>query len=97
MNSEDLQYLNNILDHAQYPVKRCNQGAYMYHRQTSQGSEVMNAAKTAVCPANTAMLIIKMECRRYKMQQTSAWALENELSQHGEKEYKEVFDGIIYQ
>ena len=73
----------------------------MYHRQTSQGSEVMNAAnidihaQTAVCPVNTAMLIIKMECRRYKMQQTSAWALENELSQHGEKEYKEVFDGII--
>jgi hypothetical protein len=38
----------------------------------------------------------KMECRRFKMQQTSAWALSNELSPRGEKEYKEVFDGINY-
>jgi hypothetical protein len=37
-----------------------------------------------------------MECRRYKMQQTSAWALESELSPCGEKEYTEVFDGINY-
>ena len=26
----------------------------------------------------------------------SAWALENELSPHGENEYTEVFDGINY-
>ena len=60
----DLQYLNNIPDHAQYPVKRCDKGAYMYHRQTSQGSEVMNVAninirvKGSVCPVNAAMLTI---------------------------------------
>ena len=60
----DLQYLNNIPDHAQYPVKRCDQGAYMYHCQTSQGSEVMNAAniniraKGSACPVNAAMLTI---------------------------------------
>jgi len=77
--SRDLQYLNNIVDHAQYPVKRCKQeGAYMYHRQTSQGSEVMNVANinlpapTAVCPVNAVMLTIKTECHCFKTQQTSA-------------------------
>jgi hypothetical protein len=74
MDRRDLQYLNNIDDHAQYLVKRCKQGAYMYHRQTSQGSEVMNAANiniraaTAVCPVNATMLTIKTECRRFKIQ-----------------------------
>ena len=103
MNSKDLQYLNSVPDTSQYTVKRCEQGAYMFHRTTSQGSEAMNAvnrelrARTAVCPVNATMLTIKMECHHYKMQQTSAWALENELSPHGEQEYREVFDGINYQ
>jgi hypothetical protein len=74
----------------------------MFHRTTSQGSEVMNVANTdmratiAVCPTNATMLTVKMECRCYKMQQMSVWALENELSPRGEKEYMEVFDGINY-
>ena len=50
----------------------------------------------AVCPVNAVMLTVKMECRRYTMQQMSAWVLENELSPRGEKEYTEVFDGINY-
>jgi hypothetical protein len=103
MNSKDLQYLNSVPDTSQYAVKRCKQGAYMFHRTASQGSEVMNAvnreirARTAVCPINATMLTIKMECHHYKMQQTSALALENELSPRGEQEYREVFDGINYQ
>jgi len=102
MDRRDLQYLNNIDDHAQYSVKRCKQGAYMYHRQTSQGSEVMNAAHepiraaTAVCPINAVMLTVKTECRRFKTQQKSAWLLKNEFSPRGEKEYSEVFDGVNY-
>jgi len=61
----------------------------MYYRLTSQGSEVMNAAnidiraRTAVSPVNAAMLTIKMECNCYRMQQTSAWALNNELTPCG--------------
>ena len=39
-------------------------------------------AQTAVCPVNAAMLTIKMECNCYRMQQTSAWALNNELTPH---------------
>ncbi len=75
----------------------------MFHRTTSQGSEVMNAVnreihtRTAVCPINATMLTIKMECRRYRMQQKKAWVLDNKLSPCGEQEYKEVFDGINYQ
>jgi hypothetical protein len=78
-------------------------GAYIYHRQTSQGSEVMNATNkdpripTAVCPVNAVILTIKTECRHFKTQQTSAWGLENEFSPRGEKEYLEVFDGVNYQ
>jgi hypothetical protein len=66
----------------------------MYHRRTSHGSEVMNAANkniraaTAVCPVNAVMLTIKTECRHFKTQQKNAWLLENEFSPHGEKEYK---------
>jgi hypothetical protein len=92
MNSKDLQYLNSVPDTSQYAVKRCKQGAYMFHCTTSRGSEAMNAVnrelrtRTAVCPVNATMLTVKMECHRYKMQQTSAWALENELSQRGEQE-----------
>ena len=103
MDSRDLQYLNNIADHVQYPVKRCKQGPYMYHCQMPQGSEVMNAANinirapSAVCPVNAAMLTIKTECRRFKTQQTHALGLENEFSPRGEKEYLEVFDGVNYQ
>jgi len=103
MDRKDLQYLNNIDDHAQYPVKRCEQGAYMYHCQTSQGLEVMNAvnitihAATAVCAVNATMLAIKTECRRFKIQQKKAWLLNNELTPRGDKEYSEVFDGINYQ
>ena len=54
-------------------------------------------APTAVCPLNAAMLTIKMECHRFKTQQTSAWGLENKFSPRGEKEYLEVFDGVNYQ
>jgi hypothetical protein len=102
MDRRDLQYLNNIDDHAQYPEKRCKQGAYMYHHQTSQGSEVMNAANitiraaTAVYPVNATMLTIKTECRCFKIQQKKAWFLNNELTPRGDKEYSEVCDGINY-
>jgi hypothetical protein len=63
----------------------------------------MNAANTpmraanAVCPVNATMLTIKLECCRFKTQQTNAWLLENELTPRGEQEYSEVFDGINYQ
>jgi hypothetical protein len=75
----------------------------MYHCQTSQGSEVMNAANiniraaTAVCPVNATVLTIKTECRHFKIQQKNTWLLENEFTPRGDKEYSEVFDGVNYQ
>ena len=102
MNAKDLQYLNNVDDASQYPVKRCEQGAYMYHRTTSQGSEVMNAAnreirsKRAVCPVNACLILMKTECRRYVMQKNNAWAQETDLTPRGDKEYDEVYNGVNY-
>jgi hypothetical protein len=102
MNSRDLQYLNNVDDASQYAVKRCEQGAFMFHRTTSQGSEIMNAAnkempsKITVCPINACIILKNTECRRYERQKKSAWAQTNDLIPHGDKEYKEVFDGVNY-
>ena len=103
MNPTDLQYLNKVNDASQYAVKQCEQGAFMFHRTTSQGSEVMNAVnievrnKVAVCPINACILLTNTESRRYERRKKSAWALTNDLTPRGEKEYKEVFDGINYQ
>jgi len=74
----------------------------MYHRTTSQGSEVMNAAnkemrsKRAVCPVNACLILMNTECRRYAMQKKSAWVQANNLTPHGDKEFHEVFDGVNY-
>jgi hypothetical protein len=102
MNSKDLQYLNNVDDASQYAVKRCEQGAYMYHHTTSQGSEVMNSAnngmrsKIAVCPINACILLTNTESRRYERQKKSAWAQASDLTPRGEKEFNEVFDGVNF-
>ena len=100
MNSKDLRYLNNVDDALQYAVKRCEQGAFMFHHTTSQGSEVMNAmnkemrTKIAVCPINASILLTNTESRCYERQKKSAWSQTNDLTPRGDKEYKEVFDGV---
>jgi hypothetical protein len=72
----------------------------MYHRTTSQESEVMNAAnrevpsRVAVCPVSAIMLSIKYKCHRFKWQQAAAWAGTSELTLRGKKEYTEVFKGV---
>jgi hypothetical protein len=102
MNSKDLQYLNNVDDASQYTVKRCEQGAFMFHRTTSQDSEVMNAAnnemrtKIAVCPINACIFLTNTESCCCERQKKSAWVQSNNLTPRGDKEYKEVFDGVNY-
>ena len=102
MNSKDLQYFNNVDGASQYAVKRWEQGAFMFHHTMSQGSEVMNAAnkemrtKIAVCPINACILLTNMESHHYERQKKSAWAQSNDLTPRGDKEYKEVFDGVNY-
>ena len=69
------QYLNNVDDTLQYTVKRCEQGAFMFHHTTSLGSEAMNAAnkemctKIAVCPITLVFFLqtwkaVTTRCRR---------------------------------
>ena len=74
----------------------------MFHHTTSHGSEAMNAAnkemctKIAVCPINACILLTNMESRHHERQKKSAWAQSNNLTPRGDKEYKEVFDGVNY-
>jgi hypothetical protein len=66
-------------------VKHCEEAdnVYMFHRTTSQGSEVMNAvnqeirSRIAMCPINAAMLSIKAECKRFRLQHAAAWSSSN--------------------
>ncbi len=66
----------------QYAVKWVKEAdnIFMFHRTTSQGSKVMNAAnqeirsRTAVSPLSVTMLSIKFKCSRFKSQQAAAWA-----------------------
>ncbi len=41
MHKTDLQYLNTLPDHSQYPAARCDMapGVYMYHRTLSAAVE----------------------------------------------------------
>jgi len=102
MNPKDLQYLNKVNDASQYAVKRCEKGAFMFHCTTSQGSEVMNAANSAVrhnvavCPINACILLTNTESSRYERQKKSAWAQTRDLTPRGEKEYNEDFDRVNY-
>ena len=73
MHKSDLDFLNTLNDHAQYPAARCARtpGSYMYHRTSSAAVESMNAAnremraKTAVDPLNACILLLRMECKRF--------------------------------
>ena len=74
----------------------------MFHRTTSQGSEVMNAAnsavhhKVAVCLNNACIFLTNTESRCYERQNKSAWVQTSDLTPRGEKEYNEVFDRVNY-
>ena len=104
MHQKDLQYLNTLPDHSQYPAARCalTPGVYMYHRTSSAAVESMNAAnremraKTAVDPLNACILLLRMECKRLVKQRQLAWAMDTELTSRGKVEYDEVFSNISY-
>ncbi len=67
MHRKDIQYLKSANDASQYTVKRCKEAdnIFMFHRTTSQGSKVLNAAnkevcsRVAVCPVSATILSIK--------------------------------------
>jgi hypothetical protein len=47
-------------------------------------------------PHNACILLTNTESRHYERQKKSAWAQTNDLTPRGDKEYKEVFDGVNY-
>ncbi len=102
MHKTDMQYLNSVRDESQYPAARCAKapGVYMYHCTSSAAVESMNAAnremraKTAEDPLNACILLLRMECKRFTRQRSSAWALETKLTSRGKVEYDKVFANI---
>jgi hypothetical protein len=102
MHNSDLQYLNSLADHAQYPAARCamSAGTYMYHRTSSATVESMNAAnqemraKTAVDPLNACILLIQMECKPFVKLRRLALETDTDLTPRGIVEFNEVFAEI---
>ena len=79
-------------------LRSSEQGAFMFHRTTSQGSEVMNAANlevhhiVAVCPINAVFFLQTWKAVATRGRRR----VPNNLTPRGDKEYKEVFDGVNY-
>ncbi len=61
----------------------------MYHRQASAGAESMNAAnfsvhqRTSVDLNNAMLLLIELECKRYRKQQADGWNRDSVLTSCG--------------
>ncbi|MFM6174888.1 MAG: SWIM zinc finger family protein, partial [Sphaerospermopsis kisseleviana] len=104
METKDIAYLNKLNDTSQYPAARCNMrdDVYMYHRQSSSGAESMNAAnfsvrqRTSVDLNNAMLLLIELECKRYRKQQAEAWNHNGILTPRGNLEFEESFNGLFH-
>jgi len=102
MERKDIVYLNKLADTSQYPAARCNMrdDVYMYHRQASAGAESMNAAnfsirqRTSVDLNNAMLLLIELECKRYRKQQVEAWNRDSVLTSRGNLEFNESFNDL---
>ena len=72
----------------------------MWHLEASSGVESMNSAnysmrqRTAVDMINAALLLVDMEVKRYKKQQTSAWSKNGLFSPRGQIEFDETFNDV---
>ncbi len=104
MDSKDIAYLNKLSDTSQYPAARCNMryDVYMYHRQASAGAESMNAAnfsirqRTSVDLNNAMMLLIMLECKRYRKQQAEAWNRDGVFTSRGNLEFEASFNDLYH-
>jgi hypothetical protein len=80
MLQADIDVLQELFDHEQYPAARCamETPAYMYHRSSSQTVEAMNNAnkrmrvRSSVDVLNATILLLKMEAERFERQKTYA-------------------------
>jgi hypothetical protein len=86
-------YLNSMEDVNQYPAARCamGEGIYLYNRTASSSVESMNQAnkevraRTAVDVVNASILLLQLECKRFKQHQEIAWKRNEYLTPHGNK------------
>jgi len=102
MARKDIVYLNKLADTSQYPAAQCNMrdDVYMYHRQAPAGAESMNAAnfsirqRTSIDLNNAMLLLIELECKRYRKQQAEAWNHDSVLTSRGNLEFDESFNDL---
>ena len=102
MARKDIVYLNKLADTSQYPASRCNMrdDVYMYHQQASAGAESMNAAnfsvrqRTSVDLNNAMLLLLELECKRYRKHQAEAWNRDSVLTSRGILEFDESFNDL---
>jgi hypothetical protein len=99
MTNMDINYLNGLDDHAQYPAARCamRNDVYMYNRSASGVVESMNGtnkdmrARTAVDLLNATILLTKLEVNRYYKMKKEVWGGSSILTPRGIEEYDATF------
>ena len=102
MSLAEKNYLTSIDDSAQYVAARCAMGrhVYMYSRSASSGVESMNRANmdarkaTAIDMLNSALILIRLESKRYSEYQKMAWKESSPLTPKGMEEMKSLFEDI---
>ena len=102
VKASDLKYLCKLLDTSLYPAARCamRDDIYLFHLQASSGAESMNSANYAMrqrCAVeinNAMLLLVELECNRYRKQHADAWSTDSIFSWRGEKEYDETFQNL---
>ncbi len=73
---------------------------YLFHLQGSAGAESMNAAnyamrqRSAVDINNAMLLLVELECKRYRKQQAEACSTDSIFSPRGQKEFDETFNNL---
>ena len=91
MNQDDINELESVKDHEQYPTARCamNKHVRMYTRSSSQMVEAMSNAnkRMRVCSSvdlvNATILLLKMEADRYEKQKDFARNCDSVLTPKG--------------
>jgi hypothetical protein len=99
MTNKDINYLNGLDDHEQYPAARCamRNDVYMYNRSSSGVVESMNGAnkdmraRTAVDLLNATILLTKLEVNRFYKMKKEVWGGSSVLTPRGIEEYEATF------
>ncbi len=98
MKQVDINVLQELNDHVQYPAARCAMEvvAYMYHRSSSQTVEAMNNAnrrmrvRASVDVLNATILLMKMESERFERMKEYASSNVGLLTKKGSQLRSEV-------